>query len=118
VHTTIHRFLLTLLMLILPLQGFASASMLGCMLTPVPEQRNAEPMLMAGCHESGHSDDAPTSHSDTHCAICALATALPASFCPSPALAPTTLRFVTLPIAAFDGFIPDGPERPPRLPLA
>jgi hypothetical protein len=107
-----------MLMLILPLQAFASASMRGCMPAPVPVPESAEPMLMSGCHESGHHDDAPAPHNDKHCAICALATALPVSFSPSPALTPTSLRFVTLPFAAFNGFIPDGPERPPRLSLA
>jgi hypothetical protein len=118
VRTTFHRFLLTMLMLILPLQAYASASMRSCLPVPVPVQQSAEPMQMAGCHESGQHDDTPAPHNHKYCAVCALATALPVSFNLSPVLAPAALRFVTLPIAAFYGFIPDGPDRPPRLPLA
>jgi hypothetical protein len=107
-----------MLMLILPLQAFASASMRSCLPVLVPVQQSAEPMQMSGCHESGHHDDTPAPQNHKYCAVCALATALPVSFSPSPVLAPTALRFVSLPVATFTGFIPDGPERPPRLSLA
>jgi hypothetical protein len=117
VRTNFHRFLLIVLMLILPLQAFASASMLGCMLVPVPAQVDAEPMLTAGCHESEQPDSTPTPHNCKHCAICALATALPIPHGASLALVPTTLRFMMQPEAPFSGFIPDSPERPPRLSL-
>ncbi|MDO9220686.1 MAG: hypothetical protein Q7T90_06620 [Thiobacillus sp.] len=105
-------------MLILPLQAFAAASMLGCMLNPAPVHLSAAPMLMADCHESEQPDNSPAPHDCTHCAACALAAVLPIPLNASLALVPTTLRFVTQPAASFSGFIPGSPERPPRLSLA
>lgn len=116
VHANFHRFLLMMLMLILPLQAFAAASMMGCMLNPAPV--HAAPILMADCHESEQSDNSPAPHDCTHCAACALAAVLPLPLNASLALVPATLRFVTQPAASFSGFIPASPERPPRLSLA
>jgi hypothetical protein len=107
-----------LLMLALPMQTFASAAMLGCTFS---HQAVAEPMAMAdgmmgGCHEAEQQPDTPPAQHDCkHCAACALAAALPIPVTDSPAIMPLRHRFTSSPAAAFSGFIPDGPERPPRL---
>jgi hypothetical protein len=112
------RFLLTFLMLALPLQAFASASMLGCALSHqavVLESAMADdPMAMAGCHESQHPDAPPTQHDCKHCAACYLASALPIPAFAAPAVMPVSTAFIAHSAASFSGFIPDGPERPPR----
>jgi hypothetical protein len=115
-----HRFLLILLMLALPLQAFASAAMLGCVLS---DRATAEPMamaggMMAGCHEPDQPDTSSTQADCEHCAACALASALPVPASDSAATAPASIRFVSPPAASFSGFVPSGPERPPRLFLA
>ncbi len=114
-----HRFLLIVLMLALPLQAFASAAMLGCVLS----DRAAEPMWMAGgtmtgCHEPDQPDTPSTQADCEHCAACALASVLPIPASDSAATAPASIRFVSPPAAFFSGFVPSGPERPPRLFLA
>lgn len=114
------RFLLMLLMLALPLQAFASAAMLGCVLS---DRATAEPMVMAGgmmaeCHEPGPPDTPPTQADCEHCAVCALASALPIPASDSAATAPASIRFVSPPAASFSGFVPGNPERPPRRFLA
>jgi len=111
-----HRFLLMLLMLALPLQTFASAAMLGCTFS---NQAMEEPMamageMMAGCHEPQQTDTPPARHDCKHCAACALASALPIPSADSPAIVPVLTRFTPQPAASFSGFIPHGPERPPR----
>jgi hypothetical protein len=121
VRAHLHRFLLLLLMLALPLQTFASASaMLGC---PGSQPVTAEPAamadeMMADCHEHKQSDGAPVQHNCKHCAACALAAALPVPAAAASAIVPTATRFISYPAASFSGFIPDGPERPPRVSLA
>jgi hypothetical protein len=120
VRAHLHRFLLMLLMLALPLQTFASAAMLGCMLS---HPAIAEPMamadgMMAGCHEPEQPESSPFQHDCKHCAACALAAALPIPVTDSPAIMPLRHRFIPSPASAFGGFIPDGPERPPRPSLA
>jgi len=108
-----------LLMLALPLQAFAAASMLGCAFS---HQDVVEPMAMAdemaGCHESEQPDAPPAQHDCKHCAVCALASALPIPASDSPAIMPVTHHFTSHPATPFSGFVPDGPERPPRPHLA
>jgi len=107
-------------MLALPVQAFASAAMLGCAL---PHQAAMAPMAMAmaedgmaGCHEPEQS--APTPHNCKHCTACALAFALPIPSSDTPAIVPSPTRYFPHPAASFSGFVPEGPERPPRTPLA
>lgn len=105
-------------MLALPVQTFASAAMLGCAL---PQQAAVELTAMAedgmaGCHEPEQS--APTSHNCKHCTACALASALPIPSSDTPAIVPVPTRYIVHPAAPFSGFVPEGPERPPRTSLA
>jgi hypothetical protein len=94
--------------------------MLGCTLS----QPVAEPMVMtegtmAGCHEAEPSDHhAPAQHDCKHCAACALGTALPVPAADSVAITPAPHRYASQPAVLFSGFVPDGPERPPRPTLA
>ncbi|MEQ1661809.1 MAG: hypothetical protein ABL877_03855 [Thiobacillus sp.] len=108
------RFLLLLLMLTLPVQAFAAASMLGCALSsPAQPVESASP----SCHDADPAD-LPAQHECKHCALCFLAGA---QLIPSPILAPfSALAPVDLPslTVVIGCFIPDGPERPPRLTLA
>ena len=105
-----------LLILALPVQSFASAAMLGCMMPP-PDAM--QPVAMADCHASSDQPDTPaTSHNCNHCAACALASALPIPAASSTPVVPIADCFAAQPAAAFSGFIPDGPERPPRPVLA
>lgn len=110
------------MLLVLPLQTFASASMQVCAMShpgPVAHQA-AMPHTamaddaMAACHDSGKSDTVPTQHVCDHCPVCHLASALLV-----PAIAPALGTHFTHGViphvdAAFTGFIPDSPERPPR----
>jgi hypothetical protein len=114
VRTRARRFLLLLLMLALPVQTFASAAMLGC---ATSHQAAVAPMAMAddgmaGCHEPEES--APTSHDCKHCTACALASALPIPATDTPAVMPVGESFAAQPATSFSGFVPEGPERPPR----
>jgi hypothetical protein len=111
-----HRFLLTLLMLALPLQAFASASMLGCAFAhqAAMQDRAAVDDTMAGCHATQDPDAPPAQHDCTHCATCYLASALPIPAFDAPAIVPVSTAFIAHPAASFSGFVPDGPERPPR----
>jgi hypothetical protein len=105
-----------LLMLILPLQTFASAGMLGCAsVHPAAlERMQAVDAVMTACHEQKQQDAPATQHSCTHCAVCALASVLPVPAITTPALISDADRFTSQLAASFNGFIPDGPERPPR----
>lgn len=120
VRTRFHRFLLMLLMLALPLQTFASVTMLDCGFS---DQASAEPMAMtdamvAGCHDPEQPDNPPAQHNCKHCAACALASVLPLPITASIAIEPRSNRFISHPAASFSGFVPSGPERPPRRFLA
>jgi len=123
VRARLHRFLLIVLMLTLPVQAFAYATMQGCV---QPNQATAEPteqMAMADCHMSGHSSDpsgqhAPVQHECKFCAACGLASAMPIDFVASMPAMPVPHSFALPPAISFSGFIPDGPERPPRATLA
>jgi len=115
VRAVLHRFLLMLLMLTLPVQGFAAASMLGCAShLPVAVAVVSE---MAGCHAAALPDDPPAEHDCAQCDSCAAAAPLLIPGVPPTSL-PTANRFVLPPAAWFSGFIPDHPERPPRSILA
>lgn len=109
-----------LLMLALPLQALASASMLGCTLShPAPEPMLMADGMMAGCHEAEPSDHhPPAQHDCKHCAACAPGAALPVPVADSVAIAPAPHRYASQPATLFSGFVPDGPERPPRPILA
>lgn len=120
VHARFHRFLLILLMLVLPLQAFASAAMLGCVLS---DRATAQPMamaggMMAGCHEPDQTDTSSTQADCEHCAACALASILPIPASDDGVSTPGSIRFVSPPAASFSGFVPSSPERPPRRFLA
>ena len=113
----LRRFLLVWLMLTLPLQAFASAAMLGCMVAhPAELQQSAmAEERMAGCHASSDPSDAPSaSHDCKQCAACALAAALAIPVAEITPVVPLAVRFLSQPDAEFSGFIADGPERPPR----
>jgi len=108
-----------LLMLALPLQGMASASMLGCLAGGAEHvSPEAEAPAMAGCHEQEPPDAPPAQHDCQHCAACVLATALPIPVGEVATVTAIPIRYFSHPAAAFSGFIPDGPERPPRLSFA
>lgn len=119
------RFLLVFLMLALPLQAFASVALFACehtrshgMTTPAGQ----DPMHAAhgGCHEAAPAKPAKATadHQCSHCAACYLGAAfpLPAAFTTAAAPLPYSppLQFAE----TFSGFIPEGPERPPRSRLA
>ncbi|MDZ7585017.1 MAG: hypothetical protein U0938_09340 [Thiobacillus sp.] len=111
VRTRFHRFLLFLMMLALPVQTFASAAMLDCTFT---DQAAMAPMAMAGCHEPQQPDSPPAQHDCKHCAACALASVLPIPATDRAAVVPGSIHFLSQPAASFSGFVPSGPERPPR----
>ena len=120
VRTRFHRFLLFLMMLALPVQTFASAAMLDCTFT---DQAAMAPMamageMMAGCHEPQQPDSPPAQHNCKHCAACALASVLPIPATDRAAVVPVSIHFLSQPAASFSGFVPSGPERPPRAFLA
>ena len=109
------------LMLTLPVQAFAYSVMQGCVL---PYQGAAEPTVqmampaeaMANCHEADSSQHQglPAQYECKFCAACGLASAMPIEFVGSPPVVPIAHSFAPQPAASFSGFIPDGPERPPR----
>ena len=120
VRARLHRFLLMLLMLTLPVQAFAYAAMQGCAFPDrgAPEQMAMSGEAMTDCHEPAHSDSSPAQHDCKFCAACGLASALPIEFAGSAPVVPIVHSFAPQPAASFSGFIPDGPERPPRTTLA
>ena len=104
------------MMLALPLQAFASAAMIGCsMMQHAAMPIQAGDTVMSGCHESAPQPDSPTSqHSCMHCAVCYLSS-IPLLPTISP-LSGLPAADAIIPHAAtwFSGYIPEGPERPPR----
>jgi hypothetical protein len=119
VRTRFHRFLLFLMMLALPVQAFASAAMLDCSFTNQAAMAPMAPMamageMMAGCHEPEQSDSPSAQHNCKHCAACALASVLPIPATDRAAVVPVSIHFLSQPAASFSGFVPSGPERPPR----
>ena len=109
------------MMLVLPVQSFASAAMLGCAFAHQGMSSGlamAEPVsieAMPACHTPEQPEPQPAQHDCKHCAVCYMASALPI---PSAITLPATpVRpglFVSPPATSFVGFIPDSPERPPR----
>lgn len=115
------RFLLTVLLLAVPLQGFASAAMAGCAFSHPAQaiQHASDKQAMmddsaAMCHEPKPAGKVPTSHDCTHCAACYLASALLVPTLDIAAIVPAAHRIAPRADDAFAGFIPDSPERPPR----
>lgn len=124
VHAQLRRLLLLLLILVLPVEALASSVMQVCIL---PDRVAAGRMAlsdaamegMTGCHatpDQPHSP--PAQHTCKYCAACALAPVLPIEFAGNMLLVPVANGFGAQVAASFSGFIPDGPERPPRPPLA
>jgi hypothetical protein len=112
-----HRFLLLCLMLALPLQGFAAATMLSCALGHGSAPATVE--AVPSCHSEESLPDAPPARHDcTHCGVCLHASALPIPVTldlPAVSLPPV---YAAVPVAVLTSHVPDGPERPPRLILA
>jgi hypothetical protein len=114
------RLLLIFMMLVLPMQTFASAAMLGCAFS-LPGPSSASQMaqgtgdeVLHACHESPQPTTPDTKYNCTHCTACYLATAL---LMPSTVFTPVVAvsqAAITHPIDSFVGFIADSPERPPR----
>lgn len=134
-HNRFKRFLLIFMVLALPVQAFASVAVLGCEFSRLGNPAVLGEMhkatlndhsdtghhashAMNGCHEASDQTDTPTgAHKCSHCAACYLAAACPIPFVP-------TSRVIAIPYTAhlqqaefFNGFIPEGPERPPRTSL-
>lgn len=111
------KFLLTLcLMLALPLQGYAAATMLSCAFG----HGSAPPAVESApsCHTSETPDAPPARHDCAHCAACLHATALPIPVVASLPEAQTVRDYAFAPAMAPASHVPDGPERPPRPDLA
>lgn len=113
------------MMLVLPVQTFASAAMLGCAFSHQGQTSHAhaeksarmgEPT--ATCHEPKQTEKSPTSPTCTHCATCYLASALPVPAVDAGLFFRLTHSVIPHADVAFIGFIPDSPERPPRIPFA
>ena len=113
------RFLILLMMLVLPVQTFASAAMLGCAFSHQgPSSAPQMAMTDEGtppCHTPEQPDAKPAQHDCKHCTACYMASALPIPSVFAPPIAPHSPS-VIVPLApsSFIGFIPDSPERPPR----
>lgn len=125
VRSPISRFLLILMMLVLPVQAFASAAMLGCAFSHQGQathqalgKQAMTDEAMATCHESEQTDKTPTSHNCKHCSVCHLASALLVPAIDATPILPVTHSTIPHADDAFIGFIPDSPERPPRIPFA
>ena len=113
------------MLLVLPVQTFASAAMLGCAFSHQGQtaHRVLDKQVMldeavATCHEPEQSEKSPASRNCTHCTACYLT-----SFMMVPAISGVpilafTPSFIPHAEVTFIGFIPDSPERPPRLAFA
>ena len=119
------RFLILLMMLVLPVQTFASAAMLGCAFSHQGPSSAAQMAKAASaealptCHTPEQPEPKPAQHDCNHCAACYMASAMPIPSVFVPPIAPLSPS-VIVPLApsSFIGFIPDSPERPPRTPSA
>lgn len=114
------RFLIVLMMLVLPVQTFASAAMLGCAFShqgpsTAPQlAQMAETEALPACHTPDQPEAKPVQHDCKHCAACYMASALsPLVSIPS-IFQPSLGVIIPFSTSAFIGFIPDNPERPPR----
>lgn len=111
------------MMLALPLQGLASAGMIGCAFAALPGPAHAatdpHDMAMGDCHGNGAQPEAPaTDHNCSHCSAClAGSLPLPPAFAVTATAAPTQAAIPHV-AAHYLGPIPDGPERPPRTSLS
>ena len=106
-------------MLVLPLQGLAFATMLDVTIPAQPAAQELMAMadgMMGSCHEHepAQPDAPPARQTCKHCAACVLGSALPAPVGTSPAILAASPSFALYPDTPYNGFVPDGPERPPR----
>lgn len=116
------RFLLMFMMLALPLQAFASAAMLGCEFSragsadQVSMDEAYMDRAMSGCHDApAERSGMPVGeHQCSHCAACCLAAAFPIPVSATAPVTPIPFTPHLLRAESFSGFIPSGPERPPR----
>lgn len=115
------RFLILLMMLVLPVQTFASAAMLGCAFSHQGPSSSAQLAQVASaeappaCHSPEQPEPKPSQHDCKHCAACYMASALPIPSVFIPSIAqPSSGVIIPLATSSFIGFIPDSPERPPR----
>jgi hypothetical protein len=114
--TPLKRFLLIFLMLAMPVQVFASVSQLGTELTRSESKaHSSHDKAMTACHEA--STDQPCHQGmeqhGSHCAACYLAAfPIPTDRAVLVEAIPYTPHLH--PAVLFSGFIPEGPERPPR----
>ena len=108
------------MMLVLQVETFASAAMLGCAFSQEGASSASQTAqgkggeVMHACHESPQPTTPDTKHNCKYCAACYLASAL---FIPPTVIAPVAAVSETAiahPSDSFVGFIPDSPERPPR----
>ena len=112
-------------MLVLPLQTFASAAMLGCAFShqgqtthQAPDKQAMSGEALATCHESEPTDKSPNPHNCKHCTVCHAASTLMVPAVDAAPIVPFAHRVVPYANDTFIGFIPDSPERPPRLAFA
>ena len=121
-HTRLKRFLLIFMMLALPVQAFASVALLGCEFArgdngmPAAMDMVGMDHAMADCHEApaGESSVPGGEHQCSHCAACYLAAAFPIPAVLTSPVAPIPYSPHLLITENFSGFVPEGPERPPR----
>jgi hypothetical protein len=113
-----------LLILALPVQGIAAASMALC--GPIHGRmhgaQTAEPHHHANHHRHDAAPDAHelplTTFSCSACAACCLGGAISASLLEPPAAPGVAVAPMPAAFACVAGFIPDTPEHPPRIILA
>ena len=113
-------------MLVLPVQSFASAAMMGCVFVYQGQStfQNMEQQAMSGealaaCHEpEQQTGKSPKSHNCKHCAVCHAAVTLMVPTVDAAPIVPLAHCVVPYADDTFVGFIPDSPERPPRLAYA
>lgn len=110
------------MMLVLPAQAIASAAGLGCAFSHQGqaahmgvEQRAMTDAAMAVCDEPGQPASSSAAHDCKHCSACYFVSALLMPAVDAPSL--PFVMYSVIPHAddAFTGFIPDSPERPPRI---
>ena len=118
--TLFKRFLLVFMMLALPVQAFASVALLACdMSIPAAVAKvSAAPMdhAMNGCHEDAAENTSlpADDHQCSHCAVCYLAAAFPIPVAHTALVTPIPYTPHLQRAEPISGFIPEGPERPPR----
>ena len=113
-------------MLVLPVQSFASAAMMGCVFSyqgqstfQQMEQQAMSGEALATCHESEQqTGKSPNSHNCKHCTDCHAASTLMVPAVDAAPIVPFAQGVVPHADDTFIGFIPDSPERPPRLAFA